>query len=133
MWDLPGPGIKPVSPALASRFLTTAPPGKSHSMFLNECNFYHNFLGIIVIAVFYLLLVDDFLYFSSLHSFLLSLIDYYFFSFFFLGPCFSCWKFCCLLYSIINWQKASKLYFALVCTNSKRAFLCSGQSPRYQL
>ena len=29
MWDLPGPGIKPVSPLLASRFLSTAPPGKS--------------------------------------------------------------------------------------------------------
>ena len=30
MWDLPGPGLEPVSPALASWFLTTAPPGKSH-------------------------------------------------------------------------------------------------------
>ena len=29
MWDLPGPGIKPVSPALAGGFLTTVPPGKS--------------------------------------------------------------------------------------------------------
>ena len=29
MWHLPGPGIKPVSPALAGGFLTTAPPGKS--------------------------------------------------------------------------------------------------------
>ena len=29
MWDLPGPGIKPVSPLLASRFLSTAPPDKS--------------------------------------------------------------------------------------------------------
>ena len=28
MWDLPGPGLKPVSRALAGRFLTTAPPGK---------------------------------------------------------------------------------------------------------
>ena len=29
MWDLPGPGIEPVSPALLGRFLTTASPGKS--------------------------------------------------------------------------------------------------------
>ena len=29
MWDLPGPRIEPVSPALAGGFLTTAPPGKS--------------------------------------------------------------------------------------------------------
>ena len=28
MWDLPRPGIEPVSPALAGGFLTTAPPGK---------------------------------------------------------------------------------------------------------
>ena len=28
MWDLPGPGVKPVSPALAGRFSTTASPGK---------------------------------------------------------------------------------------------------------
>ena len=27
--DLPNPGIKPVSPALAGRFVTTEPPGKS--------------------------------------------------------------------------------------------------------
>ena len=28
MWDLPGPGLQPVSPALAVGFLTTVPPGK---------------------------------------------------------------------------------------------------------
>ena len=28
MWDLPGPGIRSVSPALAGRFSTTVPPGK---------------------------------------------------------------------------------------------------------
>ena len=27
-WDLPGPGIEPLSPALAGGFLTTEPPGK---------------------------------------------------------------------------------------------------------
>ena len=31
MWDLPRPGIEPESPALAGRFLTTAPPGRTHS------------------------------------------------------------------------------------------------------
>ena len=29
MWDLPGPGLEPVSPALAGGFLTTVSPGKS--------------------------------------------------------------------------------------------------------
>ena len=28
MWDLPGPGIESVSPALAGGLLTTVPPGK---------------------------------------------------------------------------------------------------------
>ena len=28
MWDPPRPGLEPVSPALADRFSTTAPPGK---------------------------------------------------------------------------------------------------------
>ena len=30
MWNLPRPGIEPVFPALASRFLTFVPPGKPH-------------------------------------------------------------------------------------------------------
>ena len=29
MCNLPGPGLEPMSPTLAGRFLTTAPPGKS--------------------------------------------------------------------------------------------------------
>ena len=33
MWDLPRPGREPVSPALAGRFSTTAPPGKPHRDF----------------------------------------------------------------------------------------------------
>ena len=35
MWDLPGPGIKPMSPALAGGFLTTVPPGKSLPLVFN--------------------------------------------------------------------------------------------------
>ena len=41
LWALPGPGIEPVSPVLlASRFLSTAPPGKSkiHPSFLTSIN-----------------------------------------------------------------------------------------------
>ena len=30
MWNLPGPEIDPVPPALAGEFLSTAPPGKSN-------------------------------------------------------------------------------------------------------
>ena len=36
MWDLPRPGVEPVSPALAGGFLTTVPPGKSLFWYLNE-------------------------------------------------------------------------------------------------
>ena len=35
MWDLPGPGIEPVSPVLAGGFLTTALPGKSPDLSLS--------------------------------------------------------------------------------------------------
>ena len=38
MWDLPGPGLEPVSPALAGGFLTTVPPGKSPEEILKVSN-----------------------------------------------------------------------------------------------
>ena len=34
MWDLPRPGLKPVSPELAGRFSTTAPPRKPYLFLL---------------------------------------------------------------------------------------------------
>ena len=34
MWDLPRPGLEPMSPALAGRFSTTAPPGKPYHVVL---------------------------------------------------------------------------------------------------
>ena len=38
MWDLPGPGLEPVSPASAGRFSTTAPPGKPQiAVFTDYC------------------------------------------------------------------------------------------------
>ena len=51
MWDLPGSGLEPLSPALAGGFLTTAPPGKSC-----KCvqNFYTN---LDLFCTFYLVLV----------------------------------------------------------------------------
>ena len=36
MWDPPGPGHEPVSPALAGGLPTTAPPGKPLYVFLNR-------------------------------------------------------------------------------------------------
>ena len=39
MWDLPRPGLEPVSPALAGGFSTTAPPGKPWTRAFNPiCN-----------------------------------------------------------------------------------------------
>ena len=34
--NLPGPGIKPVSPALAGRFLTSGAPGSPHFTFVSD-------------------------------------------------------------------------------------------------
>ena len=33
MWNLTGPGIEPLSPALVDRFSSTVPPGKSQAYF----------------------------------------------------------------------------------------------------
>ena len=38
--DLPDPGIKPVSPALAGRFFTGEPPGKPFALFFYPPNKY---------------------------------------------------------------------------------------------
>ena len=36
MWNLPGPGIELVSPALAGGLLSTVPPGKSRAKFSSD-------------------------------------------------------------------------------------------------
>ena len=36
MWNLPRPGIKPMSPTLADKLLTTTPPVKSKSFYFNK-------------------------------------------------------------------------------------------------
>ena len=38
MWDLPVPGLEPVFPALAGRFVSTAPPGKPCTLTLDWCH-----------------------------------------------------------------------------------------------
>ena len=48
MWDLPRPGLEPVSPALAGRLSTTAPPGKPQILFLID---YYRILSIVLCAV----------------------------------------------------------------------------------
>ena len=40
LWNLPGLGVKPVSPALAGRFLTAGPPGKSSPSILPSFLFF---------------------------------------------------------------------------------------------
>ena len=47
MWDLPGPGIEPVSPALAGGFSTTAPPGKPLEYFFKINLFIYLFLTVL--------------------------------------------------------------------------------------
>ena len=42
---LPRPGIKPVSPAVVGGFLSTVPPGKSCSLFLNVVGYNRSFFG----------------------------------------------------------------------------------------
>ena len=48
MWDLPRPGLEPMSPALAGGYLTTAPPGKSLIVAIINSSHVFTFLGILV-------------------------------------------------------------------------------------
>ena len=48
MWNLPGPGIEPGSPALAGRFLSTRPPGKSDNYLLNKLLCVEGFPSVLV-------------------------------------------------------------------------------------
>ena len=50
MWDPPRPGHEPVSPALAGRFSTTAPPGKPLSFILDMGNVGLLSLAVIILA-----------------------------------------------------------------------------------
>ena len=53
MWNLPGPGLEPMSPALAGGFLTTAPPGKSPVMFYRSIllTFQHVIWSVVVFSI----------------------------------------------------------------------------------
>ena len=54
-WDLPRPGMEPVYPALAGRFLATRPPGKPWFSYL--FNFFRKLLGCKI--SFYVLLLSE--------------------------------------------------------------------------
>ena len=56
MWDLPRPGLEPVSLALAGRFLTTAPPGKPLSE-LSELNIH----ALDIFSIVFFLIVINFI------------------------------------------------------------------------
>ena len=52
MWDLPGPGHEPVSPALAGRFSTTAPSGKPGAQDFKDGEIWgHQFIHRVVMRV----------------------------------------------------------------------------------
>ena len=67
MWDLPGPGLDPVSPALAGGFLTTVPPGKPESCILNLHFYYEieHFFGLCISLSVYHLYISEEEYFEK--------------------------------------------------------------------
>ena len=54
MWDLPRPGLEPVSPALAGRLSTTAPPGKPLGVILYFLFFLRSHIQLVLSALPYL-------------------------------------------------------------------------------
>ena len=63
MWDLPRPGLKPVSPSLAGRFLTTVPPGKPYVFIFS--NIFFIFL-ILSYFLFFVIVLLFFFFFAML-------------------------------------------------------------------
>ena len=51
MWDLPGPGLKPVSPTLTGRFLTTVPPGKAGTTLLFLGMYHFSIISILFLVL----------------------------------------------------------------------------------
>ena len=51
MWNLLGPGIELVSPALAGGFLSTVPPEKSQSLLFNTLSFIEHFSRDLLICI----------------------------------------------------------------------------------
>ena len=60
MWDLPGPGIKPVSPALAGRFFTTEPQGKPLFYLIFNSNFYIKWLVLLWLILWLVLFLENY-------------------------------------------------------------------------
>ena len=50
LWDLPRPGIKPVSPALVGELLFTLPPGKSATFFICKISYgtFYSFTNLLI-------------------------------------------------------------------------------------
>ena len=67
MWNLPRLGLEPVSPALAGRFSTTAPPGKPRKYFLMQLMGQVKFLSLYVFFKWYFIYL--FLAVLGLHFF----------------------------------------------------------------
>ena len=117
VWDLPGPGIKPVSPALAGGYLTTGPPGKSRS----ACLRYSIHLRVIP----YLPLGDCFILLSKLSLRFIHVIMYFRIFFFFkswlvlcymeytklLFKCSGSWALVEIYWVRISWNGLKNLYF----------------------
>ena len=47
MWDLPGPGIEPVTPEFAGGFFTADPPGKSRNDLFLKLGDGYRYIGIL--------------------------------------------------------------------------------------
>ena len=67
MWDLPRPGLEPVSPALAGRFSTTVPPGKPDHMVILFLIFWGLFILFFIVVTPFSILTNSVQGFQFLH------------------------------------------------------------------
>ena len=110
MWDLPGPGMGPVSLALASRFSTTGPPGKPSRevfiMWMEVVSFCASFVECILIMQWCFNFVRC--------LFCINWDDHVFF--FFPSFCWKLWYVHWILYVEPFLHSRNKFYLAVVCS-----------------
>ena len=104
MWDLPRPGLEPVSPALAGRFSTTAPPGKPGPFTLNQLHLSECWTHLLITRRKFFMLLSVFPTLSLVNFYFGHLSPCLFLLWFFKTWCFSDFPSFLMIYAPLDWS-----------------------------